>query len=253
MPYVRPTREPDAALMRDLPDGWMPPTAPPASDPDEPTRKHVWKRVLVLTALGALLVAVVVSDDLHAGLLRLLGTVEPVIAHHPVLGAVAFVAAAAVSAMLAFFSTAVLVPVAVEAWGVPLTMGLLWTGWMLGGVGAYAIGRYLGRPVVRRFASDAVLARYEDRISAHAPFGVVLLFLLVLQSEVPGYVLGLARYGLGRFALALALAEVPYAVLTVYVGTSLVERRLALLLAAGAATLLLIGVAFAFLRKRLHP
>jgi hypothetical protein len=46
-----------------------------------------------------------------------------------VLGAVVFVLLSAVSAMLAFFSSALLVPAAVFAWGNTLAVGLLWLGY----------------------------------------------------------------------------------------------------------------------------
>ena len=49
-------------------------------------------------------------------------------------GAVLFVVMSAAAAMLAFFSTAVLVPVAVVTWGQTGTFVLLWVGWILGGV-----------------------------------------------------------------------------------------------------------------------
>jgi uncharacterized membrane protein YdjX (TVP38/TMEM64 family) len=101
----------------------------------------------------------------------------------------------ALSAMIAFFSTAVITPIAVETWGAGASIALLWTGWMLGGVCAYGIGRSLGRPVVRALTSHDALDRFENRISSRAPFGLVLLFQLAMPSEVPGYVLGIAVTG----------------------------------------------------------
>ena len=223
---------------------------PPAEAP--PKHVGIWKRVIGLVALAAALIALVVSDAAHAGLIWMLDLTEPVIAGRPVIGAIVFILLSAASAMVAFFSSAVFVPLALETWGMRLTGLLLWTGWTLGGAGAYAIGRYLGRPVVTRFASDTVLARYEHWVSARAPFGLVLLFLLALQSEVPGYVLGLARYSLARYMLAVALVEVPFTLITLSLGSSLLERRLLVLLGAGAAALLLSGLALIAFRQRLR-
>ena len=75
--------------------------------------------------------------------------------------------------MLAFLSTAVLVPVAVVTWGQTGTFVLLWVGWILGGVCAYTIARHFGRPVVGVLTSGEALA-YGDRISKEAPFGLIL-------------------------------------------------------------------------------
>lgn len=216
-------------------------------------RGRRWRQILAVLGLGGLLVALVVSDGAHAVLLGVIERTEPIIMDYPVLGAAVFVLLCAGSAMINFFSSVVFVPVALDAWGAGVTALLLWLGWTVGGVGAYGVGRYLGRPVVRRLASEESVERYERLITAHAPFGIVLLFLFVLQSEVTGYVLGLARYSLKTFILAIALTEIPFAILTVYVGTSLLERRLALLLGfvAGAALLMAIGIRV--LHKRLTP
>ena len=48
-----------------------------------------------------------------------------------------FVLLAAISAVLAFFSSALLLPVAVFTWGSKVTFVLLWLGWLLGGIGTH--------------------------------------------------------------------------------------------------------------------
>jgi len=225
----------------------------PVSDP--PGRlATIWRPGLVFLLLCAGLGIVMSSDTLHAVLLRLLAAAESTIAAHPVWGVLFIVVFAALSAMLAFVSSAVIVPVTVYTWGEPLSMLLLWAGWTLGGVCAYGVGRFLGRPVVRFLISRSALARFErfeDRVSTHTPFGLVLLFQLALPSEVPGYVLGIVRYRFAKFVVALGLAEFPFAVATVYLGASFVERRTFLLLGVGAATLLFSAWAFHALQKRL--
>ena len=146
-----------------------------------------------------------------------------------------FIVFSALSAMIAFFSTAVITPVAVETWGAGTSIALLWTGWMLGGVCAYGIGRSLGRPVVRALTSHDALDRFENRISSRAPFGLVLLFQLAMPSEVPGYVLGIARYQFLKYILILGMVELPFAIGTVQLGASFVQQRSYMLLAIGAA------------------
>lgn len=211
-----------------------------------------WQRSIVAAVIVAGFAAIVLSDAAHAGLVWVLDTTGPIIASRPVAGAVVFVLLAAISAMLAFFSSVLVVPMALDAWGVAVTASLLWVGWTLGGVGAYLLGRYLGYPVVARLTSHDLVERYVERISAHASFGVVLLFQLALSSEIPGYVLGLARYSPVRFIAALAVAEIPYAILTTLIGAGLVERRLIVLLGAAAVALLMSVAALLVFRKRLR-
>jgi uncharacterized membrane protein YdjX (TVP38/TMEM64 family) len=210
-----------------------------------------WTRALILLLLLGGLALLVSSDAFQSALSWLLAKAEPVIAAHPVQGALLFVLLSALSAMLAFFSSAVLVPVAIQAWGKLGCTLLLWLGWMLGGACAYGIARFWGRPVVRRLTSSKALARYEERISRHTPLGLVLLFQLAVPSEIPGYVLGLARYGLRRYLLILAIAELPYAVGTAYLGESLLEQRALLLLGLGALAIFFSAWALHVLRRRL--
>lgn len=172
-------------------------------------------------------------------------------AAHPVLGATVFVALSALSAMLAFFSAMVIVPIAVFTWGQPLSMTLLWLGWTLGGMFAYGIGRSLGRPIVVALISSSALERFENRISNRLPFGLILLFQFAVPSEVPGYLLGLVRYPFGKFMLALSLVELPFAVATIYLGASFLDRRVGVLIGLAAVGTLASGWALRSLQRRL--
>ncbi len=224
----------------------------PAPEPGRPAR--ITAAVKRAAGLGLLLVALGLlasSDSLHQVVLAVLEPVERIITEHPGLGATLFIVFSALSAMIAFFSTAVITPVAVETWGTGPSIALLWTGWMLGGVCAYGIGRSLGRPVVRALTSHDALDRFENRISSRAPFGLVLLFQLAMPSEVPGYVLGIARYRFLKYILILGMVELPFAIGTVQLGASFVEQRSYMLLAIGALGIVLTTWAIYTLQKRL--
>lgn len=212
---------------------------------------RAWRRAAVLLLACVALALVGTSDDLHQALLEVLRAGSMLIAERPVLGAVLFVLLSALSAMLAFVSSAVLVPVALYTWGEAVCAALLWLGWILGGMTAYALGRWLGRPVVRWLLPSETLDRYEDRLSTKTPFGLILLLQLALPSEVPGYLLGLVRYPFWRYLAALALAELPYAVGTVYLGESFLDRHLLLLLALGGGGAVLMFFAVRLLQRRL--
>ena len=226
--------------------------AQPAPETGRPARvTAAVKRVVGLGLLVLALGALASSDSFHALILRLIAPAERIITDHPVLGATLFIVFSALSAMVAFFSTAVITPVAVETWGAGPSIALLWVGWMLGGVCAYGIGRSLGRPVVRALTSPDALDRFEDHISSRAPFGLVLLFQLAMPSEVPGYVLGVARYRFVKYLLILGMVELPFAIGTVQLGASFVEQRSWVLLAVGGAGIVLTTWAIHTLQKRL--
>ena len=208
--------------------------------PREPTSRR--QRKGFLRALGIVALCVVVAgllsvDAVYAGMQELLLAARPVIAAHPVIGAMLFVALAAVSALLAFFSSALLVPAAVFTWGQWLTGALLWLGWLLGGMVAYGVAHLVrgGRDA----QPPARIAAYLPHAPSEIGFTLVLLWQLVLPSEIPGYVCGWLGVRFRTYIAAVAVAELPYAVGAVVLGESVVERRLGWVVAFGvlAATL----------------
>jgi uncharacterized membrane protein YdjX (TVP38/TMEM64 family) len=201
------------------------------------------RRAFVLLLLAAGLALVASSEPLHVWLIEILSWAEPIIRSKPLVGMSIFILFAAVSAMLAFVSSAIIVPVGVYVWGEATTILLLWIGWILGGICSYVISRYLGRPVVKAIGSGPTFERYENRISHQAPFALVLLFQVALPSELPGYLLGLVRYPFWRYLGALTLAELPYAVATIYFGASFIEGRVYRL--AGLAIVMAVFIGWA--------
>lgn len=210
------------------------------------------RRLLLFAVLLAILALVLLERSALDAIRGLAETIERVSAAHPVWALVLVIAYTTLSAMLAFASAAVIAPFLATTWGAPRATLLLWTGWLLGGALAYTIGRTLGRPVIHRLASPTQLARYEEFVSQRAPFGLVLLFQLALPSEVPGYLLGLVRYPFARFLLALAMAELPYAIATVLLGAGIIERRIAMVAGVGAAVVALSGWTYHVLHRKLR-
>jgi uncharacterized membrane protein YdjX (TVP38/TMEM64 family) len=219
----------------------------------DPLGRHgvIWRRAAALALLCLVLAALAGSDEVHDALLEVLEASKRLIVVHPVLGAIIFMVLSAAAAMFAFFSAAIVVPVAVFAWGELTSMALLWTGWIIGGTISYGIARYLGRAVVHWLTADRALRRVERRIRPDTPFRLILLFQLALPSEIPGYVLGLVRYPFAKFLLARAITELPFAVATIYLGAGFVGAQTGLVLAVGSAIVLLSLGALYLLRKYL--
>jgi uncharacterized membrane protein YdjX (TVP38/TMEM64 family) len=230
----------------------------PFSTPDRvtaehsPPQTHRIRAILLVAMVGALLV-LAWSPPVHRAVLQVFEAAKDIITEHPLLGAVLFVVLSALAAMLAFFSSAVLVPPAVYAWGPVACAALLWTGWMLGGLMSYGLAHRYGESVLRWLAPGKSIAQYQQRIRDKASFGFILLFQLALPSEIPGLVLGLARFPLERYLLALAIAELPYAIGTTMLGASFVSRRFGLLLSLGTIAAITAVVLGRALKKRLDP
>jgi uncharacterized membrane protein YdjX (TVP38/TMEM64 family) len=166
---------------------------------------------------------------------------ERIMSAHPVAGAVVFFIFSALSAMLAFASSAVLVPPANLAWGKAITFFLLWGGWLAGAIGAFGIGRLAGAHVLERLLHGENLAKYRQFTSKRVRFWMVLVFCLAIPSEIPGYLFGSAHYPFVRFIVAMGIAEAVYALGAVLAGHSLTLASPVYLLVA-TGTLVAVGV-----------
>lgn len=211
--------------------------------------EHRRRLAFVLVAFFVILV-LASSNAFHGVIEEILEFSEQWIRRHPQSGMLVFVLVSMFSAMLAFVSSAVLVPIAIHAWGEWWTLGLLWAGWLFGGGTAYALGRFLGRRVVRWFVSVERLHAYEGKISRRAGFPVVLLFQLALPSEIPGYLLGTLRYRFVVYLAALALGELPYAIGAVWLAKNFVDQNFVALVSIGLAGILLMTGAVVLWQRR---
>ena len=196
--------------------------------------------IVVLFATGLL----ALSDTVHQQIVSGIALVEPVIAQHPVLGALIFMGLAALSAMLVFFSGVLLVPIGVQVWGETGCFVMLWSGWCLGGLVTYAIGRRLKRPAVQRMLSGGMIDRYESRIPEGGSFVTAVLVQLAVPSDVSGYFFGLLGYPLRVYFGALMLTEIPYALGTVFLGSAFIQKQYVLLLSASGVAFVALGVAW---------
>jgi uncharacterized membrane protein YdjX (TVP38/TMEM64 family) len=201
--------------------------------------------------LVAVLAVAAASDPAHALVAAGVAYGRELISEHRVLGVAVFVLFSALSAMFVFLSTAVFVPVAISAWGRVPAIVMLWFGWLLGGMFSYGIGRYPGRKILRWFIPRKRAEGLENRISSSATLPLVILVQLALPSELPGYLLGAARYRFWKYIIALSVGELPFAVGAVYLGDSFMRREYALLLSIGIGGALLSVVAIAALNRQL--
>jgi uncharacterized membrane protein YdjX (TVP38/TMEM64 family) len=210
-----------------------------------------WARAVVVLLLCASLALLLSVDEVYASLQRVLAAAEPLIAGHPYLGAIVFVLLAALSAVLAFFSSALLLPPAVFTWGNTVTLVLLWLGWLLGGAFTFALGRALRRPQGAAPRTTSQFDFYRRRAPSEFTFVLVLLLCLALPSEIPGYLCGYLGVRFRTYFAALALAELPYAVGAVLLGDGVVNRHIGWLVACGLAGAALSVYALRMLHRRL--
>ena len=197
------------------------------------------RRILPIAVLVSLGLLLVLARPVHGWLLSVFDGAATLIGDRNAWGMVVFVLLAAISAMVAFLSSAVLVPVAIQAWGTTTCFVLLWIGWFTGGLAGYAIGRFLGRPAVELLVRAESLQRYESWTRSGKSLVAMLMIQLAIPSDLASYLFGMVRCRFPVFAAALALAEVPYALGAVYLGASFLERRILPLAVLGISGVLI--------------
>jgi len=212
-----------------------------------------WGRAVAVVLICAVVALLLSFDTVYESLQQTLFAVEPGLAGHPHLGAVAFVLFAALSAVLAFFSSALLLPAAVFTWGTTVTFVLLWFGWLLGGICTYAIGRGLRRPQGEVSRTPSKLDYYLQVTPGEVTFALVLLLCLALPSEIPGYLCGYLGVRVRTYVPALAMAELPYAIGAVVLGDGVAHRHIGWLVAIGFIGASLSLLALRALHQRLAP
>ncbi len=129
------------------------------------------------------------------------------------------------------------------------TLVLLWSGWLLGGIASFCIGRFLGRKVAATLIGEEKIAGWQSQFDQRSRFVHVLLFQAIVPSEIPGYVLGILRYRFALYLLALAITELPYVVGVVFLGEYFLQGQSLAILLLGIAVVTL-GVLLIQLKER---
>jgi uncharacterized membrane protein YdjX (TVP38/TMEM64 family) len=212
-------------------------------------RQNLQRRFLVVGTLIIVAGFIAASDSLRQETEAIIFWTERMISEAPLLGMLVFVFLAMLSAMVAFFSSALLAPVAVYAWGKAGCLALLWCGWFLGGMVSYAIGRFFGRSVVSMIVGEEKLSNWENQVSERTRFIHILLFQAVVPSEIPGYLLGMLRYRFLFYLTALGITEIPYAIATVYLGESFLRGESTIFIMVGIGIIVLAIVMFQIHRR----
>ncbi len=193
------------------------------------------------------------SSSLQNIFLDLTGNIQKYEAGHSLLTEIFFVILGAISAMLSPFSSAPLIPFAVAIWGKNMTTVLLFIGWMIGGSITYLLGDRIGYHILKNYMTlDEAIAAYRHRLNPGTEFTIVLLFRLAMPAEIPGYVLGTIRYNFWKYLLATGLAELPFALLTVYAGGAVLDKNPLALAGMTFTIIAILSGAFYLFHKKLN-
>lgn len=212
--------------------------------------QRLQRHIVIVGVLVILAGIIAASETLHDDAAALIVWTEGVIALNPHLGMAVFVLLAMLSAMVAFFSSAILVPVAVYTWGKAACLFLLWLGWLLGGIASFCIGRFLGRKFAAMLIGEDKIAGWASQVSNRTRFIHILFFQAIVPSEIPGYVLGILHYRFSFYLLALAITELPYVIGVVFLGEYFVQGKSTAIIVLGLA-IVVVGTLVIQIKRKL--
>ncbi len=187
-------------------------------------KANLKKKLVLIIAIIAAAFIFWSSSALQDEYLQLVGFFEHHAETRPVLTILVFLALSALSVMFFFFSSVLLVPIAVSVWGSLMTTLLLLVGWFLGAIFSYILGRYAGYSILKYFIPLRKLDYYRDLFSKNSSLPLIFLMRFAVPSEIPGYALGIFRLHFLKYLLITVLAEIPYAFVTVYAIGAILSR-----------------------------
>lgn len=210
------------------------------------TRKNI---LTFCSASGAAFVIWLLKRDWRIIYGEVVDFFEMLIHDHPYEAIFVFCLLAIVSAMVSLFTSAPLIPFVNEVWGWQVSLILIYLSWIMGAVAAYGIGSFFGK-WVSRWKLFTKLETYKQKLSMRSEFFLILIFRLGVPSEIASYSLGLLRYPFWKYLVVTMIAEVPFALLAVFLSDTLVSQKPFIFIALLAVGLLMMSAAFYFFAKQ---
>ncbi|PIR87015.1 MAG: hypothetical protein COU11_02175 [Candidatus Harrisonbacteria bacterium CG10_big_fil_rev_8_21_14_0_10_49_15] len=220
--------------------------------------KHFLNRLLTVRNLTVFLLTALVgfgvwylSDDWQRMYDSLLTFFEGVVVSNEPLAVLVFVLLTVLSAMLSFFSSTPLVPIANDLWGRPATFVLVMVSWVVGAIFAYWVGLYFSR-FIRHFKIFRRIDAWRNQLEGRTEFWLVFLFRFAMPAEIASYTLGVLRYPFWSYFWITIVTDFPFAILAVYISSALVDQKPFLFIGLSSLGILIITLMAYFLYKRLR-
>lgn len=155
------------------------------------------------------------SSVLQSAFYTIAGYLNTLAVENELLAIFVFVLTSALAALVSPLTNIPLVPIATLIWGPVPTIIFLLSGWLIGDITAYLVGRYLGYKAVSYFVSAEKLDDWSSMVKKRTTFSTALLLRVALPAEL-GYAFGIIRYPLNLYVFITFLAELPFAIISTY-------------------------------------
>lgn len=192
-------------------------------------KKDILKIIGAFVALYALASVLIYSLTFQQAYHDLIAGLEARLQEQDALAVITYILLEALAVMLSPFSSLPFIVVATSLWGKLLTLLYTMIGSLLGASLAYFFGSQAVYRLLKRFVPAKTIDKYGQVITEKSSFLLVELFFLAMPVEIPGYVLGAAKYTYWKFILAAFIAYLPFNMLIIYAGEAFIQRNTAVL------------------------
>lgn len=143
-----------------------------------------------------------------------------------------------------------LIPFGAAIFG-PLEGALLSTfGWTLGAMGAFLIARHYGRGYVEKHIPLEKLDHIAEQLPEHNRFIALIIFRLVLPSDMASYALGLTKsLSFRHYFIATTVSYTLYSFLLSYLGHAIYEGHFLVALRIGLVLLAIFSIGWYLLNR----
>lgn len=174
------------------------------------------KRVIVFICI-AIVIAFLFwySSVLQGAFYRIADYLSALAIENEFLAILVFVLTSALAALISPLTNIPLVPIATLIWGPVPTIIFLLSGWLVGDIVAYLVGRYLGHKAVSYFVSTEKLDDWSNMVKKRTSFSTAFLLRVALPAEL-GYAFGIIRYPASSYIIITFLSELPFAIISAY-------------------------------------
>ena len=172
---------------------------------------------------------------------------------HRIQGAVLLATLMFSTTVLAPLTSLPLIPLVAPFLG-PFVTGLAcYTGWVLGAVVAFWIGRQYGKPFVSRYIDLSTIRKYEKYIRPDVGFLYIVLLHMIIPVDIFSYALGmLTTVSIRLYACATLVGLLWFSFAFAYAGSALMSGDYVLLGSIGVASGVILYLSWRYARKVLR-
>ena len=165
-------------------------------------------------------------------------------------GYITFVLLLVVATVLMPVTVMPVIPMSAAVLGPLATALLSIIGWTIGGVLAFLIARYVGRPVLEKFFNFGKIDSIADKMPSKHRFWFIVLIRLTLPVDLASYALGMTKnIGLVEYSFATLIGVSWFSFAFAYLGEALLTGNIPLLIELGTVSLLIFIVGWYFIKK----